>query len=417
MTDPAESTETPADPKGKAPAASHGDGSPTIELADSSKKTTSRDKETVATPLASLPPEQLAELLSKNPALANEFAAMSGTGSSSGSPPPPKAFDAGRAGEFLTRLSLQDAMTGLAATGKGAKDMASYKFWQTQPVPKFGDLEAEKPDGPIKIQTLENVPKSRPKMADGFEWVTLDLNIDSQLKEVYDLLNGHYVEDDEAMFRFNYSPSILRWALMSPGWKKQWHIGVRTSQSRKLVAFISAIPCTLRVRESVIKASEVNFICVHKKLRGKRLAPVLIKEITRLVNLDEVWQAIYTAGVVLPRPISTARYFHRALNWQKLYEVGFSPCPSNSKPQFQVRKYHLPDRTSTKGLREMQAQDVDAVHDLVGRYLKRFDMTPIFDREEVKHWLLNMNSSADQFIFSYVVEVSFPWNSSSLAHS
>lgn len=29
---------------------------------------------------------------------------------------------------------------------------------------------------------------------------------------------------------------------------------------------------------------EVNFLCVHKKLRAKRLAPVLIKEITRRVN-------------------------------------------------------------------------------------------------------------------------------------
>ena len=29
---------------------------------------------------------------------------------------------------------------------------------------------------------------------------------------------------------------------------------------------------------------EVNFLCVHKKLRSKRLAPVLIREITRRVN-------------------------------------------------------------------------------------------------------------------------------------
>ena len=30
---------------------------------------------------------------------------------------------------------------------------------------------------------------------------------------------------------------------------------------------------------------EINFLCVHKKLRSKRLAPVLIREITRRVNL------------------------------------------------------------------------------------------------------------------------------------
>ena len=32
-----------------------------------------------------------------------------------------------------------------------------------------------------------------------------------QLEEVYELLTGHYVEDDDAQFRFNYSVSFLSW--------------------------------------------------------------------------------------------------------------------------------------------------------------------------------------------------------------
>ena len=35
---------------------------------------------------------------------------------------------------------------------------------------------------------------------------------------------------------------------------------------------------------------EINFLCVHKSLRSKRLAPVLIKEITRRVNLKGIFQ-------------------------------------------------------------------------------------------------------------------------------
>ena len=100
--------------------------------------------------------------------------------------------------------------------------------------------------------------------------------------------------------------------------------------------------------------AEINFLCVHKRLRSKRLAPVLIKahgaghgapvgqEITRRVNRENIWQAVYTAGVVLPRPISECRpsgpealrlkidfsmrrgYWHRSLNPKKLIEVGFS---------------------------------------------------------------------------------------------
>ena len=193
---------------------------------------------------------------------------------------------------------------------------------------------------------------------------------------------------------------------MSPGWTKDWHRGVRATQSRKLVAFISAIPLDIRCRDKTIPCSEVNFMVVHKKLRSKRLAPVLIKEITRVCNLKEVWQAIYTAGIVLPKPISTCRYYHRAINWQKLYEVGFSPLPPDSKPQFQVRKYALPDQTSTKGLRPMRANDLDAVFDLLTRYLARYDLVAEFSKEEMKHWLLYEKDPEDeQVVYCYVVEV------------
>jgi glycylpeptide N-tetradecanoyltransferase len=58
---------------------------------------------------------------------------------------------------------------------------------------------------------------------------------------------------------------------------------------------------------------EINFLCVHKKLREKRVAPVLIREITRRVNLEGIFQAVYTAGVVLPKPVATCRFVLRPL--------------------------------------------------------------------------------------------------------
>jgi len=148
---------------------------------------------------------------------------------------------------------------------------------------------------------------------------------------------------------------------------------------------------------------------VHKKLRAKRLTPVLIKEITRKCNLKEVWQAIYTAGIVLPKPVSTCRYFHRALNWQKLNDVGFSPLPANSKPQYQIRKYALPDNTALKGIREIKAKDLPAVGELLNRYLKRYQLAGEYTAEEWKHWLLDKKDPGDeQVVFSYVVEVASP---------
>ena len=76
-----------------------------------------------------------------------------------------------------------------------------------------------------------------------------------------------------------------------------------------------------------MKMAEINFLCVHKSLRAKRLATVLIKEVTRRVNLHDIWQAVYTAGVLIPLPISKTTYYHRSLNPKKLVEVGFSSLP------------------------------------------------------------------------------------------
>lgn len=192
---------------------------------------------------------------------------------------------------------------------------------------------------------------------------------------------------------------------MSPGWKKEWHVGVRASKSKKLVASICGVPTELRVRDKKIKVTEINFLCIHKKLRSKRLTPVLIKEITRRCYLNGIYQAIYTAGVILPTPVSSCRYYHRPLDWLKLYEVGFSPLPPGSTKARQITKNHLPSSTSTPGLRPMESKDIDAVHDLLERYLVKFNLNQAFTREEIEHWLVHKeNPSQEQVVWSYVVE-------------
>lgn len=219
------------------------------------------------------------------------------------------------------------------------------------------------------------------------------------------MLTGHYVEDDDAKFRLTYCASFLNWSLKSPGWRKDWHIGVRATKSRKLVAFISGVPVSLRVRSKVLKSIEINFLCVHKKLRGLRLAPVLIAEITRRCNLFGIYQAIYTAGIVLPKPVSSCRYMHRPLDWLKLYDVGFSAMPPHSNKNRQVTRNFLPSATSSVGLRPAQKKDVGAITNLLGRYLKKFAMAVEFTEEEVEHWLLHDEATApEQVIWSYVVE-------------
>ena len=87
---------------------------------------------------------------------------------------------------------------------------------------------------------------------------------------------------------------------------------------------------------------EINFLCVHKKLRDKRIAPILIQEITRQVHLTNRWQAVYTAGKLLPRPVAVTQYFHRSLNPKKLVEVGFSYLNPRSTMSMMIKMFRLP---------------------------------------------------------------------------
>ncbi|KAJ7709813.1 N-myristoyl transferase [Mycena rosella] len=291
--------------------------------------------------------------------------------------------------QALEHMQIMEVAKGKAGVGgHNKKDMGAHKFWATQPVPQLGEgppiddgyIEPSKPREEVRQE-----PYPLPK---DFEWSTLDINDPNQNKEVYDLLSVNYVEDDDASFRFQYSSEFLQWALKPPGYHKEWHVGVRVSSNKKLVAFISGVPITIKVRGKVFTASEINYLCVHKKLRSKRLAPVLIKEVTRQVHLKGVFQAIYTAGVVIPTPISVCRYFHRALNVAKLVDVGFTYVPRNMTTARMIRMNKVSD-TPTLDVRPMEEKDVAPLADLFTRYMQRFDMVPVMNLEDVRHQFLS----------------------------
>jgi hypothetical protein len=283
-------------------------------------------------------------------------------------------------------------------------------------------------------------------------------------------LHHNYVEDDSEAFRFDYSPDFLAWALRPPGWLPEWHIGVRAAASAaasttgrddpqkagRLVGFISAVPAKMGVNSHVVEMVEINFLCVHKKLRSKRLAPLLIREVTRRVNRRGIWQAAYTAGVVLPVPLAEARYWHRPLATRKLVDIGFSSCPPSLTLKAYEKMHRLPpplvglagggggkaaaalssDASALllPGLRPFDsARDAVEVAALLGTYLRtggggggggegaaagasaaaaaasasaltttttRFRLAPIMNADEVAHWL----GPREGVVESWVVE-------------
>ncbi|XP_076349549.1 glycylpeptide N-tetradecanoyltransferase 2-like isoform X2 [Tachypleus tridentatus] len=293
-------------------------------------------------------------------------------------------------------LTLNVGQEGPAKTPEEALHKR-YEFWETQPVPRLDEKVVE--FGPIEPSKTENdIRKTAYTLPQGFKWDTLDINDPLILKELYLLLNENYVEDDDNLFRFDYSPDFLKWALQPPGWLQEWHCGVWVEKSNKLVGFICAVPATIRVYDHVQKMVEINFLCVHKKLRSKRMAPVLIREITRRVNLQGIFQAVYTAGVVLPKPIGTCRYWHRSLNPRKLIDVKFSHLSRNMTMQRTLKLYKLPEKPKIEGFRQLVPKDVHQAHALLNEYLEKFDLCPVFSEEEFCHWFIPRLDIVDSFV-------------------
>ena len=117
----------------------------------------------------------------------------------------------------------------------------------------------------MEIKTLDDVRKKPYNLPTGFEWFNIDMHDPKVAAKLYKHLTKNYVEDDDNMFRFDYSMEFLKWALTAPGQYPDWVVGVRTIKKKKIVGCITGIPLHMLVITTVLK-----YVYVFKRLMGKR---------------------------------------------------------------------------------------------------------------------------------------------------
>jgi glycylpeptide N-tetradecanoyltransferase len=242
-------------------------------------------------------------------------------------------------------------------------------FWDKQPVPQDG-LKYEKGK---EIEKEKKVVTESIKLPDGFSWKMCSV------EEAHSLLRYHYICDE--VFRLNYSIETLKWAANKPGYES---IGIVHNETNETVGFISSIPEKIRVCDDVMKVAQINFLCVHSKFRKYGFAPILISEIKRIANMNDVWRAIYTATVKIPTPVTKSNYWHRLLNISKLVKSGFHKTDRLREKYFEVR--------GNSQFRKMQSKDIPRVTKILQNHFKKFKIAPVIDKDWVKHWLLPIHS-------------------------
>ncbi|KAK2963855.1 putative Glycylpeptide N-tetradecanoyltransferase [Blattamonas nauphoetae] len=282
----------------------------------------------------------------------------------------------------------------------------THAFWGTQPVPAKPSEQVKSFEEAHPLEDVEekmkHIRKTPLPLPQEFEWFNLDETNDEQLTELYTLLRENYVSDSDAWFRFAYSKPMLKWAINAPGTVKEYKCGVRVAGTSTMVAFISAVPTVVAVGGGEIKAVIIDFLCVHKSLREKRLAPVLIKEITRRVNLRGTFQAVYTAGTVIPTPYTAAHYYHRSISVEKLLDVHFTGIPKMMNVPRLKKLYRVEDAVETPGWRKFRGGDAPVVREKLNEYLRsNFKVAQLFKTDED---VIHSFKPRPNIVYSFVAE-------------
>jgi glycylpeptide N-tetradecanoyltransferase len=278
--------------------------------------------------------------------------------------------------------------------------MENHNFWKTQPVLET-EIISESDFGPIETPKLESIKMEPYNLPDGFEFYTLDLKADEDILKVQTFLNNNYLEADGDNMRFAYSIETIKWITMCPNYFPELFICVRTKNNKQIIATIFGIPVKVKVFDKIIEQVEIDLLCVSKKFRNKRLAPVMIKEVTRRTNLRGIFQAVYTAGLELPNKLSTIQYYHRIISVKKMESIGFYELPNNNFSLYEkFYKVKIPKLDNSCIIRPFELKDVDICLTKLNKYLMQYKLTHVFDKDGFIHYFMPKNN----VVYTYVVE-------------
>jgi glycylpeptide N-tetradecanoyltransferase len=276
------------------------------------------------------------------------------------------------------------------------------KFWSTQPVPNL----AEKITTDGEITEFNDEIKQKPyQLPEGYEWINFNMENNEDIEKISKFLDKYY-KPTNGLFVPSYSNEFFEWYFRNKI-TNNLCFGVKLKENDLLVSFISGIPNKYQVNRNKLDLVEVNFLCIHPKLRNKRLSPVLIKELTRRSRIEGFKHGIYTTVNYLPKPFYTTKFYHRALNPKILVNSGFIKLEDNISLKMMKQTYRLPDESDfdendeelgqTKFLK-MEDEHLNEAYDVLNNYLGKYNLYEIFTFKDFCHRFHNNN-----IVTSYVL--------------
>ena len=229
--------------------------------------------------------------------------------------------------------------------------------------------------GPIESSScVRQEPYPLPQ---GFEWCTLN---SSNFDEISQL--DTYTDDDNPTNLA--SKDWLKWVVSHQQYDKNGYLlGIRLSSSKKLVWFMSSVPCNIRVGGKILSTVYLQQNVGRNAVEHvNQLYNAGFKETMRILGSKGIFQAVILIinSTVMPNPIIKCDLYV----WHS-YE--------HSLPYSSPR---------TVGLRKMKESDIPKAFSLTNQYTSQFAIGQVFQsEEEFSHYFL---SPLSDNLATYVVE-------------
>ena len=258
----------------------------------------------------------------------------------------------------------------------------------------------------IQIDYFFNADVGEIELPEGYEWAEFDPENDYDIEIMTEFLNKHYQKYDK-----EYKPMYLKWLLTPPTYsqykrlenvpRSTWFVGVR-SKNGILVGLITARPIIYQIDEKYIQTFTVDFLCTHKQLRGKGLAPVLVKEMyRRLATFQYDIGASFVANTHLPfnTTVKTSQIVFRPLTMEKISKTLFSSVPPEQLEKLKLKYENIQPTNDLQLIRFANTEDVPMMMNIYEDYCQKYRLSHTMNREEFEHYFVPNN----EMIFTYVI--------------
>jgi len=214
---------------------------------------------------------------------------------------------------------------------------------------------------------------------------------------ISNFLSDNYVEDTK--FRYNYSAEFIKWYIIDS-------INIGLYNDDLLIGFICGKKINLFINKKETIISEIDFLCIKKDYRNKKLCPILLNKLKEEFNKIGIYNAIFTSEHKYQNQITHSNYYIRLINPKYLYEIEYiNSIPTNIE---------LPKIKGSKYLIKLENyDDYLKCFELYKKYIINFDCYEIFTKKtfierfmnnHIKTFALYDNNIID-FISYYNIDI------------